>query len=285
MASIRVYIFNVYHGFCALVKAPNGYGYLIDCGRWDNFSPARYIKDNIGLTSPDGVHPLAQLLVTHPHDDHIEDISNVKSFLAPKTLLRDATYDWDDIKQEGGDEGYENLDTYVTFQQQYNQPAVPTDWAGVTFSSPAHLSPEDAMGLTGSVVNNSSLPLFVEYAGARFLFTGDLETAGWQELLKKKAFKDELDKGVHFFIASHHGHDSGYCSEVFDAMGDPLVNIISARHDDASVSSQYSARAKGVILNGQTRKSLTTRKDGTILIEVTSDSKYEVYTEHLANNE
>ena len=106
-------------------------------------------------------------------------------------------------------------------------------------------------------------------------FPGDLEKTAWLELLKKQDFKN-LIKGTSFFIASHHGHSSGYCKEIFENMGKPYFNIVSARKKDESVEPAYSSsnNAKGVQYNGRTRYMLSTRNDGDLsLLKLTKEEK------------
>lgn len=284
MSGMRVFIFNVYHGFCALVVTPTGYGVMVDCGRSKNFSPVRYIVDNVDLVAWQG-RGLSKLIISHPHDDHIEDISNLEAMLKPCLLQRETDYDWDEIKQGGDSEGYENLDEYVRFQSEYT--ATPTefpDYGGVSINVGPCLSPQDAIGL-GSTVNNSSQVVFITYGGVKFVFPGDIEKAGWAELLKQQEFRNRL-QGCDFFIASHHGHDSGYLPDVFTAMGsDPYLNIASIRHGDDSTCAAYSTRATGWPVGGQTRKLLTTRQDGTIVFDVSSSGQVHVQTVMLSDNE
>lgn len=284
MSNLRIHIFDVYHGLCALLVTPTGYGVMIDCGRSKNFSPVRYAAEKLDLTAWNG-YPLAQLVVSHPHDDHIEDISNLRSMLQPGLLSRESDYDWNEIKQTDNADDHANLNEYVDFQSSYNKtPSALPDFGGVTVDVGPCISPADAIGL-GSTVNNSSTPVFVEYEGVRFCFPGDLEVAGWQRLLEERIFRERL-RGCHFFVASHHGHESGYCADAFDAMGeDPYLNIVSIKHDDTSICSAYSTRAKGWTVSGQTRKMLTTRSDGTIIIDVSPGAKVGVRTEMLGANE
>ncbi len=59
----------------------------------------------------------------------------------------------------------------------------------------------------------------------KFLFGGDMETAGWEALLKQPGFKEAV-KDIDFFIVSHHGHLSGFSEALFAAMGrKPILNI------------------------------------------------------------
>ncbi len=288
-AVLRVIVFDVEHGACVFIKTPTGHGLMIDCGRKDRFSPARYIATHeaSGLTPHNG-HILTKLVVTHPHDDHIEDIDNVKTLLPPAILLRQH-YVWEQLKIDPrGD--YSNLDSYVAWQQTYNQPATAPD-LGIELGAHS-LSPAEAGQLgESSFVNNSSFAIVVRYQGPRyswkFLIGGDLESTGWKALLARPHFREAV-KGTAFFIVSHHGHTSGYYKELFDAFGArPIVNIASVHRKDESVDPAYSREdhAMGVNLAGQTRRMMSTRSDGSIVVEIDDTDQYSVYPYRLVDNE
>ncbi len=278
---MKVIIFDVEHGFCAFIKSPNGYGLMIDCGRRALFSPVTWIVNNeaTNLSMVNG-HQLAQLIVSHPHDDHLQDISSVRSYLKPATLLRQH-YDWTSLKDPSAGDEYENLDEYNTWQQTYNRPATNPDW-GMWMKVGPYLSPDDAKKVNETdYVNNSSIPVFIEYKGLKFTFSGDLMASGWQKLLEQEALKKNLS-GTGVFVTSHHGHNSGFCSDVYLAMGKPELNVVSAHRRDQSVDPRYSSDeyAKGCQFQGERRKMLSTRNDGTIVFEYTNNG-WGVYAQDL----
>ena len=289
MTKLRVVVFDVQHGFCAFVKSPTGHVLLIDCGKGEEFSPVEYILANelSGAATYNG-YRLTKLIISHPHDDHMEDIGTVIKKFQPAVLLRQK-YDWEDIKEAGEEEEYENLDTYADWQQTYNQPvANHPDW-GLDIKS-FFLTPEHAKKIDeAKYVNNSSIVVVVTFKGTcfaeKFLFGGDIEQSGWEELLNTESFKSAV-KGVDFYISSHHGHTSGFSTALFDAMGRPILNIVSAHRRDESVDSRYSneEHASGAHVNGEKRRMLSTRKDGSVFIDVNAEGKYSLYTRKLAAN-
>src|SRR5258708_21230737 len=123
----RVIIFDVDHGFCAFVKSRTGRTLMIDCGRKGNFSPVVYVIDH-----ELGGQRLTQLVVTHPHDDHIGDIEAVTSKLPPLILHRQQ-YNWEAVKDADCD--YANLDHYAEWQGKYKPPAPAADWGGAGINS------------------------------------------------------------------------------------------------------------------------------------------------------
>lgn len=277
----RVIVFDVDHGFCTFVKSPTGQTLMIDCGRKESFSPIVYVIDHelnaAGLT---------KLIVTHPHDDHIEDIQYVTSKLEPR-VLRHQVYDWEEVKETESD--YDNLDHYSAWQGKYIFPAPAIDW-GMEIKE-FGLTPTKAQELNqNNWVNNSGLVVVVTIASGefrwKFVFGADVESDGWAELLKDKNFKAAV-AGADFYIASHHGHSSGFSSELYEAMGTPFLNLISVTSGDEHVDSRYSSPdyARGVKIGGEDRYSLTTRSDGSIFIDIDAAGKCQVNVYNLEDND
>jgi beta-lactamase superfamily II metal-dependent hydrolase len=291
---VRIILFNVGHGFCAFVKSESGATLLIDCGCSENFSPVKYIVEN----ELDGVVPingkyLTKMIVTHPHDDHIKDISRLIQLLPPYLLLR-TKFKWEDVKTPNTDESeYENLNEYAAWQESYSAvPVQAPDWGKVsiqTFKVPQLL----VSGCNNSkAVNNSSYAVVVTYTGSawvqKFLFGGDLEESGWKELLATNAAFRNAVAGVTFNFPSHHGHGSGYCGELFDAIGSkPHMNLISVTDKDPHVDGNYSQQANGIHFSSDfsdLRKTLTTRTHGSIFIDVNETGYATVYHRDLPDN-
>ena len=79
--TLRFITWNVQHGSAALIQTPNGKLIAIDLGAGEEFSPLGYIKHELGMNQLD------EVIITHPHMDHIEDILNF-DLLNPRVLLR-----------------------------------------------------------------------------------------------------------------------------------------------------------------------------------------------------
>lgn len=293
MGDMTVIIFNVEHGFCAFVKSPTGETLLIDCGCTASFSPIKFLVENKFVTKSSTGHYFTKFILTHPHTDHIEDIDLLSKY-KPKIILRQKGYDWEKVKKVNKKSQIEHLDSYINLQSSYTEPADKIDW-GFELYCNDYLTPRQASELEeGKMVNNSSIPVVITFEGTKFaqkfLFAGDLEVKAWQELLKRDSFKKAI-AGTSFFITSHHGHTSGYCKEIFEAIGKPKINIVSAHAGDDSVDGAYTGNknATGIKwLNGEElddqRYMLSTRNDGSIIINVTKEGKYSVSTETFDDN-
>ena len=116
-----------------------------------------------------------------------------------------------------------------------------------------------------------------DYLGVKILIPGDNEAASWRELLNNPAFVSAA-KMPDVLLASHHGRDSGYCAELFDAgkgMGKPRLCMVSdGRVQDTNAAGLYGYQARGWTVHARSgspsvqRFCVTTRKDGDIDIEV-----------------
>jgi beta-lactamase superfamily II metal-dependent hydrolase len=287
---MKVIVFDVEHGASAFIRTPTNYGVLIDCGCTGEFSPALYLAEKeLPTVQPWNGRLLTKLIVTHPHDDHIGDVEAVKEKCPPALLLRQK-YDWEDVKTAEAD--YDNLDSYSEWQSSYNTtPAVWPEW-GMTIES-FMLTPEEAKSIDESkYINNSSIVTIATFKGTeyqeKFLFGGDMETAGWEALLKLRPRFKEAVKGVDFNSVSHHGHQSGFSEVLYAAMGSPILNIVSIHNYDEHIDDRYRQEAYAMgttALDGTTtRRMLTTRRDGTITVNVNNDGKYWLSTQSLVDN-
>ena len=115
--------------------------------------------------------------------------------------------------------------------------------------------------------NNLSLVVILKAYGLTICFPGDMEIAGWRNLLRDPAFVRAIGD-VNIFVASHHGRANGCCEELFTytALNPAIVVISDAGIEFATQETVawYRRRAGGITLNGDNRHVLTTRHDGRI---------------------
>lgn len=144
-----------------------------------------------------------------------------------------------------------------------------------------------------SDTNNLSLAVFVRYAGFTILFAGDLECPGWRELLRNPHFRADLAT-VRVLVASHHGRKNGQCPEVFELVTpDVVVFSDNARqYETQNTDAWYRWRVKGIpnidaprdpIAGYPMRHVLTTRRDGTLTINVSRAGGYLITPERNAD--
>ena len=150
--------------------------------------------------------------------------------------------------------------------------------------------------------NSLSIVLYLSYHGRTILIPGDVTPKAFELILKgdcERRFTDcnssmsnglrnrwvtltstqpslgDLlkEKGLTVLVAPHHGLESGYPQCLFDLLGDnkPSIILISEKpqsENSGSVDQRYQngTCSKGVVIDGKTRYSLTTRNDGHIKV-------------------
>ena len=95
--------------------------------------------------------------------------------------------------------------------------------------------------------NNLSMVTFITCGHHKIIFPGDMEKAGWLQLLRDPNFVRELHS-VNLFVASHHGRENGYCEEVLNLCSQIRAVIISDKkkgHQTQETVDRYRAYASG----------------------------------------
>lgn len=126
---------------------------------------------------------------------------------------------------------------------------------------------------------NLSLVTFLSSPGINILFPGNLKAEGWRALLRNSKFRDHLSQ-VNVLVASNHGQENGYCSEVFSYCK-PKVIILSNRNRHQILPPairQYERQIQRLQRLGRSRV-LTTRNSGTITIQQSSNNRIQIMTE------
>jgi competence protein ComEC len=273
--SLNMLFWDVQHGSAAYIKTPTGKKLIIDLGVGSfmkpedaTFSPLRHLRYNYGVTSVDA------LIITHPHADHIDDIHNL-SLVKPKILLAPKQIDRDLIREKNQAKDESVVNAYFDLLDTYSGPVPAGD----------RLDNGSAWGLdiklflpkyTGTNLNNYSIVTVITYAMSRIVIPGDNEPASWNLLLDDPAFVDAI-KATDFFVASHHGRESGYCADVFEHFKPKLVFISDTNNVSTAVTEKYYGHATGAPVQHresqevETRYCLTTRTDDFITVNCWSE--------------
>lgn len=254
---MRFEILDVGHGFCAWLYHDNTNVMLFDCGHktYPEVRPSRYL-------AAQGIHRVDRFFVTNCDEDHISDLPEVSRQMSISILHRNTSISaaqLRDLKLQSGP-----ISTAMAALLEMSN-----GYTGVVTSPPAFPGVEFSVYQNEYPLfvdtNNLSSVIFLTCRGTKIVMPGDLESPGWRRLLANPMFRTEL-AGVHVFVASHHGRESGYCAEVFDYCR-PNVIIFSdspMQHASQAMANTYAQHANGVYFNGQFRRVLTTRSDGTL---------------------
>lgn len=255
-------IFDVDHGFCALVTADDGQHVLFDCGRngLTGLSPSSILHAR-------GIQTLETLIVSHADEDHVSDLPALGRHVSVRSLITNdslSSTTLRDLKAKSGEIGpgaqeviWRTNRYLVALTGGIQYPSLPQ--ADLVYFRNPYPSFSD--------LNNLSLVTFLHYGDIHIVFPGDVEAAGWRSLLLDADFRAHLRR-VNVFVASHHGRENGFCDEVFEYCR-PEIMVISdcgIRHASQEMTDTYASRALGVWFGFERRKVLTTRCDGSIKI-------------------
>lgn len=275
-------VWDVEHGACAMLthmfNGRDGRLAMIDSGCTANWRPSTCIRHQLNRATLD------YLFITNADQDHMSDLKGLDDAgVTVPVLIRNPTYtgrQMAGIKALGGPLS-RDATWYVNACGSYNQPVTePFNeyMGGITATWFFNPYPQFAK------TNDLSLVVFIQYAGFKILFPGDLEVAGWRALLADPAFRAELAT-TNILVASHHGRHNGYCEDVFNYFNPDAV-VISDKpivHDTQRTVPDYRqvVRNGGVIVRttGKRRHVLTTRRDGSITFTVDGNGTYFIDTE------
>jgi competence protein ComEC len=269
--SLNMVFWDVQHGSAAFIKTPTGKKLIIDLGVGSfmkpddaTFSPLWHLRNVYGVTSADA------LVITHPHADHLDDIYNIdlvppRMLIAPRQIDRDLIREKNQDKDESVVNAYfELLDRFTGSVAASDDPGISSNWGvDIKFFSPPY---------TETNLNNYSIVTVITYAQSRIVIPGDNEPASWRLLLDNPAFVEAI-KATDFFVASHHGRESGYHAELFKHFKPKLVFISDTANVSTAVTDKYYSQATGATVRHretnelETRYCLTTRSDDFITLD------------------
>lgn len=268
-------IFDVDHGQCALLTIPNNWGasyrVLIDCGHAVNFRggawyPGQHLQ-SIGVTYLD------MLVCTNYDEDHMSGFPDLEArgvaigcilgnpSITPECIVKLKTEDGQENLGKGIEAGAQSLALRRSMGWQQVTPKIPG--VNMIWTWNRYPSFEDE--------NNLSLVFTLDVFGHRFMFPGDMECAGWRQLLQLSQFWPVV-AGVEVLIAAHHGRENGICPEMFSVYGcKPQLVVISddyKQHETQETTNFYGSKASGIsgFRNDLgLRRVLTTRRDGPLV--------------------
>ena len=265
MTDHHLTIFDVQHGACALLRSrSNGvlWTTMIDCGHKSNergkWFPGDYLRSQ-------GISVLDSLIITNLDEDHVSGLPNLLTCgIDIRHVFSNPTVQPWNIRLLKAQHGMGNgiaaiVDLLLARGVQISLPYIP-DCTVACFWNSYPTAFEDE--------NNLSIVTCLNFGGGRVMFTGDMECSGFNHLLRNHAgIREEVPK-VEYFIAPHHGRESGICPDLFDVYGmSPKLTIISddyVQYDSQETSNWYRSRTRGHRFGGKDRWVLTTRSDGNI---------------------
>lgn len=276
-------IWDVEHGACAMLhhmlNGSAGRLAMIDSGSTADWWPSTFIKYSLGRSQLD------YLFITNADQDHMSDLEGLwdENVYVPVWYRNPSptAADWRRMKLVGGPLTNDAKRFISNCDDFDGSPSEPFNqyMGGITCTTFFNTYPQF------TDTNNLSLVVFIEYAGFKILFPGDLEKSGWRALLQRADFRAKLI-GTNILVASHHGRESGFFPELFNYFTPDAV-VVSDKpieHETQKMVPDYRGvvREQGVLIRStmKQRHVLTTRRDGWIQFIVNGNGDYFIDTEN-----
>lgn len=259
--AVKLEIFDVGHGACALLSAGANH-VMIDCASsWENdFDPG-------GLLVSRGVSSLDLLIITNYDEDHVRGLPRLLDQVDVVRLRRNLRVEPETINYLKDLEPGPGIAALIDMAGEYTATAAGLDIPDVRITTYSHAYPdfEDE--------NNLSLVTVLELGAAVFLFPGDMECTGWEALLDDNPDLCAILPRVTVFVASHHGRETGICDRIFDDLGcAPKLVVISDKgymYETQETVPYYRSKVDGGwTFRDRTRQVLTTRNDGYMVFTI-----------------
>lgn len=300
MSELKIWFLDVGHGDCSYIELPNGARMMIDCGSDKDHWPSKLLNYyKVNKTNPVGIpncsfkFGLDNLVITHPHGDHIGDIEAIHDEIGFYLLTGDYRSFIDHIASDQIDFRKREQNAVEKFKKivkSYNG-GYDSSKDRVRAAPLCHVEKQRFIKFEKDMDLNE-LSYFVSFriGNHKVLFTGDMTSEGIKKILasNQKTLFQEFVKGTTILKIPHHGRENGCSPEMFDAFGDkPILCIASDKildeDNEGTANIQwYSDRTSDqrININGtmQNRKVLTTRKDKDICVKVSDTGNITVIT-------
>ncbi len=222
---LLTWVFNVERGMFAFVRTPAGDGMIIDCGGSGTAGILAKLKKTAlrHCNSVDGSGRkqtrLAQVILSHPHVDHITDLEDVAAenprlWTCPHDKdapegTADEKLDWDLIENPEGSkeliekyrQAYEGRKRELPLQVYVPKSKTPSFRYGLFYIRPPECEPseeEEEGGLPeADYGNNVSLMLFLRFQKSSILLPGDMMTSGMDYAVNEGCENRLVGDGIH----------------------------------------------------------------------------------------
>lgn len=231
----KLVVFNV-GGALSVYMDINGTKIISDIGKGANFNPvtdflAPLASRNNYPTDPQGKFIIDQLIISHPHGDHISAIEdfndnfspclltcpNDKPNNDPRDILDFTKFNENLAAIKLLRKMYQNRDLPLTTKFQENN----SDKQFLFWIKPQDVNTDKDLNSNGeSYQNNVSLVSMFEINGYWLLLPGDMMKHGMSKLINAgtKFFKKLSIHGIDILVAPHHGLQSSFSTHLFDTI-------------------------------------------------------------------
>lgn len=253
----RVTFLNVGQGDCALIQTSNGTSIMIDGGGTsvEDYSVGDEVV--IPYLISNNIRKIDYAIITHFHDDHAEGIITLmKNYQVDNLIVPDVIVEDNDIKNSAYKIANKKA---INIKEVSDGDKLEIDNVILDILSPVKDFDGD--------LNNTSIMLKAQCAGASFMFTGDAEKAAEKRLLGRNLKCDVLKVG-------HHGSTTSSTDEFVKAVS-PEYAVISVGEDN--VYGHPAGKTIYTLLKYDVEY-MRTDLNGTIVFDVDKDGIKEIRT-------
>ena len=209
ISDVHSFHVNVGHGNCSIIVFNNGgrmEAWMVDCSVRE-INRQRIYALNLSQCLADlkkefGITEISKVLVTHLHYDHVNGIK----YLIDNGYVNSDTEVWMNLKYPC------TMATYRVILQElmrrgvkFVDPIIGNSTSEINILYPAQ-SFDSKHPAPNKKINNSSVLYQICLNGKKMLFTGDIETAGWDQVNKCACYLN----GTNYYCISHHGSITGH---------------------------------------------------------------------------
>jgi competence protein ComEC len=271
---MKINFYDVEHGSCTHIITPNGKHILIDVGSRESKSIVSHLKNTYFRYNYYG--QIDQLIITHPHEDHIYDLPALCDKLKPRILHRPQSA-FPIVPTQDTQLHREIAKCANDMNNEYNSPVAPennplnqANNGGIEIEIITPPSSET----TKDDLNTFSNIIIVKYEGYKFILTGDNPKSILQKIMDRN--QDNIRQKIAYstvLLAPHHGRIGEFCEDFFKCIN-PFLTVVSDKSIVHTTQEETSNvyKGRGAELDGKNRYVLTTRNDGTITFEVAKNS-------------
>ncbi len=194
-----VFIFNTKRGLSVFIRNPLNHGILYDLGASSGFSPLEWLSENIfpSISEFQNKYKVAQLVISHPHADHITEIEKIKDNIGEVSLVtcphdksENESIDWERINNPETASGLVN--SYKNFIKDRSLPLqtikytdrsiAPNCEYGIYYVRPPQVAKDETSDQ--EYTNGISIVLYYRHGNKTLIIPGDITPASFNRILK-----------------------------------------------------------------------------------------------------
>lgn len=256
---MRSIVFNVGGALATYFEQGETY-VVVDIGKSNEFSPVNdfllpLFEKKKRRKNHDGKYVISQLVVSHPHNDHLSDIQPFdKSFCPYLLTCPNNNTKGNSLENIRWNRVSSPQDPNIIYLKKMMKNrciplrSVDPQHIYITYIKPGNVERNKSL-LDESYTNNISIVTFIDFGIYSIFLPGDLQKEGMKYLLSDtycNSLKKKLGQGVDYLICPHHGLRSSFSVDLFSSMKDgktQRLNIVSEKRtsegNDRIVDSRY----------------------------------------------